>query len=182
MDRHLIERWTDTTAFGVAQVISGLIVLPVLAVGVVVSARMLVFALLEQTANLYGAAVVVLASGGAAGVFGWLRARHQARNPDAHDLTATLVCLTFGTATALAVGAIAAAGTTLTDTPLELWPPAVPFVAAQIVWVLCGIGWIQRLTRLYEEDAGRAFDGTPATLLVVTIVLATTATVLTVLL
>ena len=37
MHRHLLERWYDTTAFGIALGLSGALVLPVLALGVLVT-------------------------------------------------------------------------------------------------------------------------------------------------
>ncbi len=76
MDRALIERWTDTDVFRIALALSGVLVVPVLGLGLAVSAVMLVVAVAEQTAEFAGAVVVALSLGGAAGLFGVLRARY----------------------------------------------------------------------------------------------------------
>lgn len=185
MDRHLIERWTDTTAFGVALVFAGTLALPVLAFGVIVSVGLVVAAVVEQTANPMGTVIVVLSAGGAIGVIGWLRAHRGTSAPEGHNVTATLVCLVVGAVTALAVGAIAAAPIviSLRDPWIrlaEVWPAGL-FVAAHVVWVLAGIGWMQRLTRRYAEHTGRAFDGLPAASLCVAIALAAAAALVTLL-
>jgi hypothetical protein len=184
MDRHLVERWTDTTTFGVALVLAGTLALPVLALGVIVSVPMIGFALFEQTVEPLGAVVVVLSAGGAIGVIGWVRALRGIRRPEGHNVTATLVCLVVGTATALAVGAFAA--TPMVGSLRESWGPATVtwpaglVVAAHAVWVLAGIGWMQRLMRRHAEHTGRAFDGIPVVLLVVALTLALVAAALSV--
>jgi len=66
MGRHLIDRWTDTTAFGVALIFAGTLALPVLALGVIVSVVMIGVALSTQTVEPFGTVVVVLSAGGAA--------------------------------------------------------------------------------------------------------------------
>jgi hypothetical protein len=127
--------------------------------------------------------VVVLSAGGAIGVIGWVRALRGIRRPEGHNVTATLVCLVVGTATALAVGAFAAtpmvAGLREPWGPAAVAWPAALFVAAQAVWVLAGIGWMQRLMRRHAEHTGRAFDGIPVVLLFVAIGLGVAAALLT---
>lgn len=190
MDRHLVERWTDTTTFGVALVLAGTLALPVLALGVIVSVGMIGVALFEQTVGPFGPVVVVLSTGGVIGVVGWVRARQGFSRPEGHNVTATLVCLVVGTATALAVGTFSAApmvgglrepwGPAAVALPgAAAWPAAL-FVAAHAVWVLAGIGWMQRLIRRYAEHTGRAFDGVPVVLLVVALTLALLAAALSV--
>ena len=189
MDRHLIERWTDTTTFGVALAFAVALALPVLALGVIVSVATIGVALFAQTVGPFGAVVVVLSVGGVIGVIGWARARQGTSRPEGHNVTATLLCLLVGIGTALAVGAFAAApivmplpeswGPVAAAWPAAaLWPAAL-FVAVHVVWVLAGIGWMQRLMRRHAEHTGRAFDGIPATLLCVAIGLGAAAAVLT---
>jgi hypothetical protein len=175
MDRHLIERWTDTAIFGVALGLSGALVFPVLGLGLAVSAVMLVAAVAEQTAEFAGAVIVVLSVGGAVGVFGLLRARYAVRNPGPHNVTATLLCLAIGTTTALAVAAIVAYPAlmlTLQGSLAYAWPGLLAAVA-HVVWVLFGIGRMQKVSRRYAEETGRALDGTPALMLLIAIALAT---------
>lgn len=197
MDRHLVERWTDTTTFGVALVFAGTLALPVLALGVVISVVMIGVALFEQTVGPFGPVVVVLSAGGVIGVIGWVRARQGFSKPEGHNVTATLLCLLVGTGTALAVGAFAAApivmpvpeswGPVAAAWPAAaVWPaavvwPAAMFVAAHVVWVLAGIGWMQRLMRRHAEHTGRVFDGIPLVLLCVAITLAAAAALVTLL-
>ena len=179
MDRPLLDRWTDTTVFGVALAISGAMVFPVLALGLVVSVGMVGFAFAQQTTEVFGAVIVVLAAGGAVGVIGWMRARHQVWSPEEYNLTATLVCLVVGAITALAVGAIVAVPlSAMMPERAYAWPGFL-FVAANVVWGLHGIGWMQRLARRYAEETGRAFDGIPTVALVITIALAVAATLIT---
>ena len=185
MGRHLIERWTDTTTFGVVLVFAGTLALPVLALGVIVSVGLIAAALVQQTANHFGTVIVVLSAGGAIGVIGWLRALRGVRRPEGHNVTATVVCLVVGTATALAVGAFAAAPIAVSfrdpwGLDFATWP-ALLFAAAHAIWVLAGIGWMQRLTRRYAEHTGQAFDGIPAALLCVAIALAVAVALVTLL-
>jgi len=183
MDRHLVERWTDTTTFGVALIFAGTLALPVLALGVIVSVVMIGVALFKQTVEPFGTVVVALSAGGAIGVIGWLRARRGISSPDGHDVTATLVCLVVGIATALAVGAFSAAPIVVYLRkpwgPVAAAWPAGLFAAAHAVWVLAGIGWMQRLMRRHAEHTGRAFDGIPVVLLFVAMGLGAAAALLT---
>ena len=183
MERSPIDRWTDTTAFGVVLAMSSVLVFPVLGVGLIASFWMIAAALVERTAELVGAVVVVLTVGGAAGMLGWLRARNQVASLDSLSLTATLVFLSVGTATALAVGAIVAVPLSAAmmqpwGAPVEAWP-ALLFPVANLVWALHGIGWMQRLMRRYAEQTRRPFDGMPTVALVITIALAIAATLIT---
>jgi hypothetical protein len=185
MTKHMIDRWMDTTAFGVALAFAGALALPLLALGVIVSVGLIVAALVQQTANSMGTAIVVLSAGGAIGVVGWVRALRGIGRPEGHNVTATLVCLVVGVATALAVGAFAAAPIVVSwrdawGGPVAAWPAGL-FVVAQAMWVLAGIGWMQRLTRRHAEHTGRAFDGTQVVFLFVAIALAATAALVTLL-
>jgi hypothetical protein len=169
----------------VALAFAGALALPLLALGVFVSVGLIVAALVEQTANPLGTVIVVLSVGGGIGVIGWVRARQGTSTPEGHNVTATLVCLVVGTATALAVGAFASAPIvmSLRDPwlrPADAWPAGL-FVAAHAVWALAGIGWMQRVTRRYAEHTGHAFDGIPAALLCVAIALAAAAALVTLL-
>ena len=191
MGRHLIERWTDTTTFGVALALAVALALPVLALGVIVSVAMIGTVLFEQRVEAFGMVVVVLSVGGVIGVIGWARARQGISRPEGHNVTATLLCLLVGTATALAAGAFAAAPIAVSLPQLPgpapaAWlaaaaGPAALFVAVHVVWVLAGVGWMQRLMRRYAEHTGRAFDGIPVVLLCVAITLAAAAALLTLL-
>jgi hypothetical protein len=183
MHRSLIDRWTDTTPFGVVLAMSSALVFPVLGVGLFISFWMIGAAVMERTVELIGAVIVVLSVGGAAGIVGWLRARHQLRLPDSLSMTATLVFLSIGAATALAVSAIvvvpvSAAMMQPWGAPMEAWPGLL-FPLANIVWALHGIGWMQRLMRRYAEDTGRPFDGMPTVALVITLALAIAAALIT---
>jgi hypothetical protein len=189
MDRHLIDRWTDTTTFGVALAFAVALALPVLALGIIVSVAMIGVAIFEQRIGPFGPVVVVLSVGGVIGVVGWARARQGSSRPEGHNVTATLVCLVVGTATALAVGAFAATPmvgglrepwgpAAVAWTAAAAWPAAL-FVAAHAVWVLAGIGWMQRLMRRHAEHTGRAFDGIPVVLLFVAMGLGAAAALLT---
>jgi hypothetical protein len=179
VDRSLLDRWTDTTIYGVVLARSSVLVFPVLGAGVIVSFWMIGAALVERTAEFVGGVIVVLTVGGAAGILGWLRARHQMTSPDSLSITATVVFLSVGIATALAVGAIVAIP--LSAAMMEPWGVAVDawpgllFPVANTVWALHGIGWIQRLTRRYAQQVRRPFDGMPAVALVITIALALAA-------
>jgi hypothetical protein len=183
MARSRIDRWTDTTPFDVVLAMSSVLVFPVLGAGVIASLWMIGAALVERTAELIGAVVVVLAVGGAAGILGWLRARYQVASPESLSVMATLVFLSIGTATALAVGAIVAVALSAAmmhpwRAPVEAWPGLL-FPVANLVWALNGLGWMQRLVRRYAEQTGRPFDGMPTVALVITITLAVAATVIT---
>jgi len=183
MDRSLIDRWTDTTPFGVVLAMSSVLVFPVLGAGLIVSLLMIGAAVVARTAELVGAVVVVLTVGGAAGILGWLRARAQVTRADSLSMTVTLVCLSIGTATALAVGAIVAIPLSAAmmepwGAPAEAWPGLL-FPVANVIWAQHGIGWMQRLVRRYSEQTGRPFDGMPTVALVMTIALAMAAALIT---
>lgn len=182
MDRRLIERWTDTTGFGIALGLSGAFVFPVLALGLIASVVLIGVGVVQRTAEFAGAAIVVLSLGGVVGAVGVLRASKAARSPATHNVTATLVCLAIGAATALALAGIVAypAGLMLAErgAPLRILP-GVLAVAALVIWSVFGIGRIQRVARRYAEVTGRALDGMPAAMLCVAIALATTAALIT---
>ncbi len=170
MERQLIDRLADTTLFRVLLVLSGLMVLPVLGLGLLFSPLAL---LSTYSAPAVGSvAFVVLSTGGALGITGWLRARWGTRMPERHNIGVTLALITIGIATALAVGGFVAIVAIV-----EFWrpwgwegPPVVvvgAFVAAHGVWIVSGVAWIERLTRSYVERTGREYDAIPVALLLV---------------
>jgi hypothetical protein len=184
MDRSLIDRWTDTTAFRIALAVSGALVLPVLALGVLLTVIGSAVLLAEKaTVGLEPLAFGALSVGGVLGLVGYGRALAGARKPARHNVTATLVCLTFGVVTALIVAAYSVLGTL--DGFRQLWASpmlvslATLFTTANVVWALSGIAWMQRLPRRYTERTGRAFDGMPVLILLVAITLATAAALIT---
>ncbi len=176
MVRHAIDSWTDTTAFRIVLFVSALAVLPVLAVGVLTTVFGGAILLAERSAVDAGQALFgALSTGGAIGIVGYLRAQIGARRPDRHGITSTLICLGAGVATALAVagfvlsGTLAAWSTLWNDSPWASAP--LLFAAANLVWALSGIAWMQRLPRRYAEKTGRKFDSVPVILLFVAIAL-----------
>ena len=184
MDRALIDRWTDTAGFRAALFFSGVLVLPVLALGLATTVGMLVAAAGNAQFSLFDGGVIALLSlGGALGVAGLLRARWGARHADRHNVTATLICLAIGIATALGVAGAVAAELVAGAFGFRSWnvgtAVAALFVAAHACWVLWGIAWMQRLTRRYSERTGRRFDAIPAVMLGVAIALATSAAFVT---
>lgn len=182
MDRSFPERWADTTAFRVLLALSGCAVLPVLGVGVLVTAiggPALVSA--PQRIEAGQVAFGLLALGGALGMVGYVRAGMGNRSPARHGITATLLLLAAGTVTALAVAGFVAASL-VAVVQLRRWVDAAPwlglgglFVAANLIWMLAGVASMQTLLRRYAETAGRPFDGMPVVLLAIAIVLATAA-------
>jgi hypothetical protein len=184
MDRPLLDRWTDTTVFRVALLFSGRAVLPVLALGAVVtviggSAMLMQRSAVELEQALFG----LVSIGGALGFFGYARAHFAARDPLRHNVALTLLCLAAGVAAALAVAAYVAFATLhgfrSTWDSREWLLLGTPFVAANAVWAVSGIAWMQRLPHRYAEKTGRAFDTLPVVLLFVAIALATTAALMT---
>ena len=186
MHKHLIERCSDTLAFGVALVISGTLVLPVLALGVVVTVIGGSIMVVESSAVDLGQVVfALLAAGGALGFMGYLRAHFGLKDPCHHNLTATLLFLTAGILAGLSVAAVVLA------MAVEVWQSdtrdgasvlmlGALFAAANLVWVFAGIARMQRLMRRYAERASRAFDGLPAVLLFTAIALGIAATLRTI--
>jgi hypothetical protein len=181
MDRSLPERWADTTAFRLLLALSGCAVLPVLGIGVLVTAiggAALVSA--PQRIEAGQVAFGLLALGGALGLVGYVRA------PARHSVAATLLFVAAGVLAALAVAAFVAA-TLVEVVLLRRWADAAPwlglgglFVAANLIWVLAGVASMQRLLRRYAETTGRLFDTLPVVLLSVAIALATAAVLTTV--
>jgi hypothetical protein len=109
-------------------------------------------------------------------MFGWLRAHHEVKAPDVRDPMVTFVCLAIGTVTASAVAAIP-----LVVTLSEFWGqleeawPVLLLGSAPAVWALSGVAWMQKLLHAYEGRTGRVFDGMPAAMLIVSIVLVVAA-------
>jgi hypothetical protein len=156
----------------------------VLALGLVTTVGMLVAAAGNAQFSLFDGGVIALPSlGGALGIVGLLRAHWGARHAERHNVTATLICLAIGIATALGVAVVVVVELMSTSFDYGRWHVgnaiAALFVAAHACWVLWGIAWMQRLTRRYAEQAGRAFDATPVVLLGVAIALATSAAFVT---
>ncbi len=170
MRRQLIDRMADTTAFRILLLLSGLMVLPVLALGLLLSPIALVASVMEPGAG--DLAFFLLSLGGAIGITGWLRARWGARTPERHNVGLTLALLAVGIATAFAVG-----GFVTYVAITELWKPwgwtgpplaaVATFVLAHGVWIVSGIAWIERLTFSYAVRTGQIFDAIPLALLLV---------------
>ena len=180
MDRPLLDRWTDTTVFRAALLFSGMAVLPVLALGAFVtviggSAMLMQPSGVELEQALFG----LLSIGGALGFVGYARAHFAARNAVRHNVTVTLLCLAAGVAAALAVACFVLFATL--NGLRSPWDArewlllGTPFAAANVVWAVSGIAWMQRLPHRYAEKTGRAFDTLPVVLLFVAIVLAIAA-------
>jgi len=187
MHRHFIDHWTDTTTFRVLLFLSACAVLPVLGVGVVttVIGGSVLFSAYQRI-DVEQAVFGLLSLGGAAGMIGYVRARLGARAPTRHNLAATLLLLSAGIVTALAVAGFVAVVVVEFLQRTTRWSDAFPwlglgglFVAANAVWALVGVAWIQRLLRRYAESTGQIFDSLPVMLLFVALALATTATLAT---
>lgn len=170
MRRQLIDRMADTPGFRILLFVSGLIVLPVLALGLLFSPIALIGSVQKPSAGSLG--FLLSSMGGAVGIVGWLRARWGARTPERHNVSLTLVLLAIGIATALAVGGFVAY-----VAMVEFWTwgwtagpsllTVAAFVIAHGVWVVSGIAWIERLTFSYAVRTGRIFDAIPIALLLV---------------
>lgn len=175
MRRQFVDRMADTMGFRILLFVSGLMVLPVLALGVLVSPIVLAVSLLD--AGTEGLAFVALAMGGAIGIVGWLRARWGARSPERHNVTLTLTLIAIGIVTALTVGCFVAYLIVAEYRAAWGWTASgllapVAFVVAQGVWVVSGIAWIERLMFSYAVRTGRIFDAIPVALLLVALGLA----------
>jgi len=180
MDRALLDRWTDTTAFRCLLVLSALAVLPVLAAGVlttVIGGAAMLYS--RSTIELEQAVFGLLSLGGILGFLGYIRAHLAARDPERRSVAATLVFLAAGVVAALVVVGFALGGVLdVWKTPLSARAVvAVPalFAAANLVWAISGAAWMQRLPRRYAEETGRTFDTLPVMLLLLGITLATAA-------
>jgi hypothetical protein len=186
MERSLVDRLADTTAFRVLLALSGCAVLPVLGIGVLMTAiggAALVSA--PQRIEVGQVAFGLLALGGALGMIGWVRVLIGLRAPARHSVAATLLLLAAGILAALAVAGFVAV-VVIEAARLRAWPDAAAwlglgalFVAANLVWALAGVASIQRLLRRYAESTGRLFDTLPVVLLSVAIALATAAVLTT---
>jgi hypothetical protein len=121
----------------------------------------------------------LLSVGGALGFVGYVRAHRGVKDPGEHNVTATLLCLVAGVVAALfvagyvAFGALDRLGSPWSSPMLAV--PSVLFSAANLVWAMSGVAWMQRLPHRYAEDTGRPFDTLPAMLLIVAIMLTTAA-------
>ena len=186
MVRHAIDRWAGTSLFRVALMFAALGVLPVLFVGVGMTlvGGLKVFAYgwpgeLEPEAI----AVLLLSAGGACGFVGYLRAHSGLKKPRRHNVTATLLLLTAGVLAAIAVTGIVIATVLGAGLPYReaanVLVAAALFAAANLVWALSGIAWMQRLLHRYRETTGPAFDVLPVVLLFVALALATAAVITT---
>lgn len=182
MDKAFVDRITDTGTFAVLFGMSGVLILPVLALGVLFSMFFVPRGLMGEPVAV---GFVALSAGGAIGVAGWIRAHLAMRAPERHDITLTLLCLAVGIVTALVVG-VGTVVVTLADLHdtwgLATWSSsglAGAFGAAHLVWVLGAIGWMERLARRYKERTGRAFDTIPVVFLMVAIALALSVPVAT---
>ena len=186
MRRHLIDSWSDTTAFGIALGLSGALVLPVLALGVLVTAIGGTVTLAQSLAvELWQIVIALLAVGGTLGFVGYLRAHWGIKDPCRHNVTATLLFLTAGVLAALSVAGVALV------TTAEIWRRensdggfflalGALFAAANLLWAFAGIARMQRLLDRYEEKSGRAFDGLSVVLLFTAIALVIAVTLKTI--
>lgn len=180
MHRHFVDRLTDTTAFRCLLLLSALGVLPILAMGALTTVIGGAAIVMERAEVDFAQAVFGLLSvGGVLGFLGYWRAHGGAQRPGRHNVTATLVCLAAGVVAALVVSAYALTG--VLDGWRDPWDGrpwiAVPtlFAAANLVWALSGIAWMQRLPRRYSEKTGRKFDSLPLIPLLVALALALAA-------
>jgi len=190
MHRHLIDRWFDTTAFGIALGLSGALVLPVLALGVLVTVIGGSFMIADPSALELGqVAFALLAVGGALGFVGYLRAHFGIKDPCRHNVTATLLFLTAGVLAALSVAIVVLVSALVIA--MERWPHDLHdgtfvfvlgalFATANLVWAFAGIARMQRLMSRYEQRAGRPFDGVPIVLLFTAIALVIAAVLKTI--
>jgi hypothetical protein len=184
MRTHAIDRWADTILFRLVLLLAGLAVVPVLLMGVVATViGSAAFVTEHRTVELAQAAFALLSAGGALGFLGYWRAHGGALRPHRHNVTTTLTCLAAGVVAALVVAGYTVAGALSgwrepwSDGPWVVLPAL--FAAANLVWALSGIAWMQRLSRRYAEKTGRAFDNLPVLLLWVAIALATAAALTT---
>jgi hypothetical protein len=185
MDRSLPERLADTTTFRLLLSLAACAVLPVLGLGILVTAVIgSGFVGAPQRIEAGQVAFGLLALGGALGMVGWVRALIGVKAPARHGVEATLLLLAAGTVTALAVAGFVAV--VVVGAALRRWSDAASslglgglFVAANLIWVLAGVASMQRLLRRYAETTGRVFDGLPVLMLFVAIALGTAAAVIT---
>jgi hypothetical protein len=188
VESSLVDRLADTTAFRVLLGLAACTVLPVLGVGVLVTAiggPVLVGA--PQRIEAGQVAFGLLALGGALGMVGWVRALIGVRAPVRHNVAATLLMLAAGILAALTVAGFVAL-VVIEAALLRVWPDTAAwlglgalFVAANVVWALAGVASMQRLLRRYAETTGRSFDSLPVVLLSVAMALAAAAALATVL-
>jgi len=175
MDKGLMERITDTGVFEVLFWLSGIVVLPVFALGALFAPFALPTGLSGQP---FALAYFALTAGGAIGLTGWVRAHLAMRAPERHGISVTLFCLVVGIVTALVVagGTVAATLADLRDgSDRAAWfrsGLSGAYAAAHVVWALGGVGRMERVARRYRERTGRAFDSIPFVFLLVAIGLA----------
>jgi hypothetical protein len=184
MNKALIDRWTETLAFRATLLVSGVIVLPVLALGLLTTLWILALAASRPEVSFFdGGPIFFLSAGGAVGIVGLWRAHWGDKGAARHNVGVTIVCLAIGIATALSVAGLVIAEVASDALEFGRWQAwswiSALFATAHICWVLWGIGSMQRLARCYAERTGRAFDGMPVAVLSVAIVLATTAMLIT---
>jgi len=178
MRRHLIDRLTDTDGFRVLLVVAAVLVIPVLGLGLLLTPIYLAAISQQPGEAIEAIAFAALSIGGAVGMAGWVRALAGSRKPERHNVTATLVCLFVGVATGLAITGYLIFEMLTGFQDSSSWTSSlsaaalVTFVAADTILVLAGVGWMQRLPRLYSERTDRAFDGIPVVLLLVALGLA----------
>jgi hypothetical protein len=181
MNRSLIDRLDDTAVFKVLLFLSAVVTVPLVLLGLATLTPALLGSI-RQSAAWAELSVGLLPVGGAIGIFGWLRAHWGVRSPAEHNVTLTLICVAFGIATALFVGAYITIWTIdRLEVAWELWAllPAA-FAAAQLVWILSGIAWAERLVRAYAAQTKEAFDAIPALLLAVVTALTCTVAFITI--
>jgi hypothetical protein len=150
MNRQLLDRWTDTTAFRVMLFVASLVVLPVLAIGVFTTVIGGAVAAWSDQALVDDMLVViaVLSIGGALGFVGYLRARAGTRAPGRHNVTATFVCVAAGVLTAFGLGGFSAAWAVrawLAPWDGSVWASLFAlFALANVAWAISGIACSSR--------------------------------------
>jgi hypothetical protein len=183
MRKAMIDRWADTAAFRALLFASAVAVLPVLGVGLAVSVvGGAVLASVPSNVDLEQLVFAALVLGGVLGLVGYGWAHLIARSRARRSITAPLLLLAVGASTALGVaGGVAfelVSGWAEWGADFGLVLGGA-FVAANLVWVISGVAWMQRLARGYAEREGRPFDGLPVLLLFVALALAAAAALLT---
>jgi hypothetical protein len=162
MKRRLFERLTDTITFRVLHICAGLIVVPVLLLGIF-GAGFALIALVSSSGDSGMIAVVLPVVGGVLGIVGWIRARSGVREPQGHDVSLTLVLLAFGVITAIVLAGCVVAATVAAAVATGAGSVAwASFVIALIIWAAAGVGSGQRLARVLAERTGRSVDALPA--------------------
>jgi len=147
----MLERLTSSTAFAVLLVLAGLILGPVLLLGL--AALPMFLSVVPVTSKPEVWAVALLPLGGLIGVVGLVLTLRPPETSIRYGIT--LVCLAIGVATAIVLAATLVIGASAGDL---LSVVTVPVLA---VPVLAALGRVARLRRLRAAVQGRAQDALP---------------------